>query len=65
MNSTALNNIEAVDHIKKRLRSGEITYDKAKTEAEPIIEAIYEQHKVIAKKYNKRAVKLSFSSLMR
>jgi hypothetical protein len=43
----------------------EITYDEAKKEAQPIIDAINAKNKEIAKKYNKRPSKLSFAAIMR
>ena len=65
MNDQALHNIEQMDAIKRKLYAREISYDEAKAQAQPIIDAIYEQHKAIAKKYNKRATKLSFASIIR
>lgn len=61
----ALENQAKMRSIRQRLLNGTLSYSEAKAEAEPLIEAIYKQHKVIAKKYNKKAVKLSFASLMR
>lgn len=51
--------------IRRRMLSGKISYEQAKAEAEPIIEAINEQAKVIAKKYNQRPAKVSFAAIMR
>lgn len=61
----AVNNRVRMQDIKKRFVCGELTYEQAKAEAEPLIEEIYQQSKAIAKKYNKRAIRLSFASLMR
>lgn len=58
-------NLEQIHNIRKRLLHGDISYAEARAEATPVINNIYEQHKAIAKKYNKRAIKLSFESLMR
>jgi polyhydroxyalkanoate synthesis regulator phasin len=61
----AVDNQAKIQDIRKRMLSGEITYDEAKAEADPIIDEIYERAKVIAKKYNQRATRLSFAALMR
>jgi len=65
MTNEAISNREAISEIKRKLNTGELSYDEAKAQAKPIIEAIYAKHKEIAKKHNKRAVKLTFAGLMR
>lgn len=65
MSSNAAENRLKMQDIRRRMLRGDITYAEAKAEAEPIIEAIYEQSKIIAKKYKRRAVRLNFASLMR
>lgn len=61
----AISNQEQITAIRKDMLSGVITYEQAKAKAQPIIEDIYIAHKVIAKKYGKKASKLSFVALMR
>jgi hypothetical protein len=56
---------EEIQPIKIRLMAGEINYEKAKELATPIINTYNEKAKVIAKKYGKKAIKLSFAGLFR
>lgn len=51
--------------IRRRMMSGEISYEEAKAEARPLIDAINEQAKVIAKRHNMRPTKISFAAVMR
>lgn len=63
---TAAENQAKITAIRRRMLNGEITYDEAKAEAQPIIDAINERAKVIAKKYNQRPGKVvSFAAIMR
>lgn len=55
----------ALFDIRGRLLIGSISYDQAKSEAAPIIEAMNAKAKAIAKKHNKRFKGFSFSSIMR
>lgn len=61
----AIINQTAMSYIRKRMLSGQITYDQAKAEAQPIIDNINDRAKVIAKKYNRKASKVSFAAIMR
>jgi hypothetical protein len=65
MTDQAIKNQTDMEDIRKRMLSGVISYDQAKAEAAPIITAINAQSAIIAKKYNKRASKLSFAAIMR
>jgi len=51
--------------IRGRLLARIITYDQAKDEAGPVIDAMNEKASAIAKKHGKRFRGFSFSSLMR
>lgn len=64
MNQAATNQ-EKIKDIRRRMLSGAITYEEAKAEATPIIDAINARAKVIAKKYGVSTGKLNFSQLMR
>lgn len=61
----AISNQLKIKEIRSNLLSGKISYEDAKKQAMPIIDDIYEQSKVIAKKYNRKPSKLSFAALMR
>lgn len=63
--SNAAANIEAIRTIRGKMLSGELTYDQAKAEAQPIIDSINEKTKEIAKKHNRKASKVSFAAIMR
>lgn len=63
--TTAVENRAKMQDIRRRMLSGAITYDQAKAEAQPLIEAINAHSAAIAKKYNKRPTKLSFAAIMR
>lgn len=56
---------EEIQQIKYAYLSREISYEKAKELATPIINTYNEKSKEIAKKYGKKAVKLSFAGLFR
>lgn len=62
---TAAENIATIQDIRRRMLNGELTYDEAKAEAAPTIAAINAKEIAIAKKYNRRAGKISFAALMR
>lgn len=61
----AESNITQIDEIKRLYNTGEITREEAYERAQPILDAIDERGKAIAKKHGRRYVKLSFVSLMR
>jgi hypothetical protein len=63
--NTAIDNRQKIQDIRRRMLSGAITYAQAKDEAEPIITAINARSAEIAKKYGKRASRLSFAAIMR
>ena len=65
MTNNALDNRQKIQDIRRRMLSGEITYDQAKAEAQPIIDQINATGAAIAKKYGKRATKLQFAAIMR
>jgi len=54
-----------IQPIKYAFISGEISYEKAKELATPIINTYNEKAKVIAKKYGKKANTLTFTGLFR
>lgn len=57
--------IDEIQLIKLSLMSKEITYDEAKKLAKPFIDIINNKSKEIAKKYNQKCRKVTFSGLMR
>jgi hypothetical protein len=63
--NTAAKNIAIIQDIRRRMLNGELTYDEAKAEAAPTIAAINAKSVEVAKKYNRKAVKLSFAAIMR
>lgn len=65
MTTTAADNREKLYGIRAKLVSGQITYDEAKEQAAPIIAAINERAKEIAKKHGKRPQTVSFGAIMR
>jgi hypothetical protein len=65
MTSEAADNRAKIMGIKGRMQAGQITYDQAKAEAQPIIDAINAKAKLIAKKYKKRPQLVSFAAIMR
>lgn len=65
MTSTAAENRDKLYGIRKQMLSGQITYDEAKEQAAPIIEAINAKAKEIAKKHGKRPQLVSFGAIMR
>lgn len=65
MTQQAVNNREAIADIRRRMLNGEISYAQAKVEAQPVIEAINVKAAELAKKYGKRASKVSFEGIMR
>lgn len=65
MTSTAAENRDKLYGIRKQMLSGQITYDEAKEQAAPIIEAINTKAKEIAKRHGKRPQLVSFGAIMR
>ncbi len=61
----AIDNQAKMQDIRRRMLNGAITYEQAKAEATPLIEAINAHSAQIAKKYNQKASKLSFAAIMR
>jgi polyhydroxyalkanoate synthesis regulator phasin len=62
---TAAENREKLYGIRRRMLRGEISYEAAKAEAQPLIDAINKKNAEIAKKHGKRAGKISFAAVMR
>jgi hypothetical protein len=62
---TAVNNQLKIADIRRRMLSHDITYDQAKTEAQPIIDNINTAANQLAKKHKLRAPKVSFAAIMR
>jgi hypothetical protein len=54
-----------IKEIRTLLAQGEITYDKAREKAEPIIEEMNRRGKFIADRFGRKFNKFNFSSLMR
>jgi hypothetical protein len=52
-------------NIRGRLLTGALTYDEAKAEVSPIIEAMNKRARDIARKHGKRFIGFTFSGLMR
>lgn len=61
----ATSNRQIITNIKRRLDLGNISYDQAKAEAKPTIDAINRKAREIAKKYGVRPRLVSFEYLMR
>ena len=61
----AADNTAKIDEIKYLYNSGQITRDEAYERAKPILDAIDERGRVIAKKHKRKYRPLSFVSLMR
>ena len=61
----AINNRAILFGIRDRLMLGQITYDEAKAEAEPIIADINKTAVELAKKYGMKPQLVSFQSIMR
>ena len=51
--------------IRRRMQNGELTYEQAKDEAQPILEQINATAKQLALKYNLPPRKVSFAELIR
>lgn len=62
---TAIDNQQKIAIIRRRMISGELSYDQAKIAAKPVIDDINAAAKRLAKKYNLPARKLGFEELMR
>lgn len=65
MEKEAFDNVRRIERIRLGLAMGEITYENAKKQAEPIIDAINAKGQKIAKKYGKTYKKITFSEIMR
>lgn len=65
MLNQATDNRLKMQAIRKRYLSGQISYDQAKIEAQPLINSINQQAKAIAKRHNMPAPKISFAAIMR
>lgn len=65
MQTQAVDNITAINDIRRRMASGVISYDQAKKEAAPVIERINAKAKEIAKRHGKRPQTVSFAAIMR
>lgn len=63
--ATAGDNRAKMQDIRRRMLNGTITYQEAKEEAQPLIDAINAHSATIAKKYNQKPMKLSFAAIMR
>lgn len=61
----AIENQNKIKDIKNRMLSGEISYEQAKIEAKPIVDIINAKSIEIAKKYNTKAKKISFTEIIR
>jgi hypothetical protein len=57
--------INSLNAIKIMLYAKKISYDEAKKQAQPFIDAINEKSKEIAKKYKVKAKLINFSGFMR
>ncbi len=64
MSSADENRIKIQD-IRRRMLNGELTYEQAKEEAQPIIKQINFTAKQLARKYNLRPRNVGFSEMMR
>lgn len=53
------------EHYKALLNSGGCTYEEARKNVDPYINAVNEKAKEIAKKYNRRAPKMSAMAFLR
>lgn len=61
----AADNTAMIDEIKYLYNSNQITRDEAYERAKPILDAIDERGRAIAKKHKRKYRPLSFTSLMR
>lgn len=65
MQETAIDNREKIATIRRKMVNGDISYEQAKLDAEPVIKSINEKSAEIAKKYGKKPSKVSFAAIMR
>lgn len=65
MEKQAQENREIINRIKMDLALGNISYDQAKIQAEPVIKRINDKARELAKKYNQRPRLVSFGSMFR
>ena len=57
--------LEALNEIKFKLHIGIISYDEAKQRAKPLLKIMNDKSIELAKKYNVKPKKITFSSFMR
>ena len=65
MTEEAKQNRKTIEAIRAQLSAGQIIYDEAKKQAEPIIAAINAKAREIATKYKLRPKLVSFNEIMR
>lgn len=65
MTPEAIANREAIESIRHRMNSGELTYEQAQAEAQPVIDRMNAKGEEISKQYGGKFKKLSFRYLMR
>lgn len=65
MNTEAYEQRQRLERIKARMDTGQITYQQAREEAQPIIDWVNNRAEEVAKKYGKKPIKLDFTYLMR
>lgn len=65
MEKQAQENREIINRIKMDLAVGNITYEQAKIQAEPVINRINDKARELARKYNQRPKYVSFGSIFR
>lgn len=63
--SQVTENVRAIRQIKAKMVSGELTYEQAQKDAQPVLDRINQKASELAKKYNTRPHKLGFAELMR
>lgn len=61
----AIDNRQAIANIRRRMLGGVISYEQARAEAQPIIDGINAQAKIIAKRHGKKPQVLYFAAIMR
>ena len=65
MENQAQENLEIINRIKADLALGNISYEQAKLQAEPVIKRINDKARELAKKYNQRPRLVSFGAIFR
>lgn len=61
----AVTNQTKIQDIRRRMLTGAISYEQAKAEAQPIIDAINAKAVEVAKRHNVKPGKLNFAAVMR